>query len=174
MNCIWEYQLYIIFISPWCYTVFSCLHMSHLFIVINEISDSTRVWHLNPWVDKLRMYCLVSVSSTGTYKAAAWFVWADRAGTTWTVNIQLPSAPRNGCHPTKAWGMLCRSFGIAVVWLRFQFFWDMMPHHRVIGSWCSPVTWHHVTGEQKPWGMFFQSHSDQLPSGIHVCCSVSA
>ena len=128
--------------------------MSHLFTVINKISDWTRVWHLNPQTDKLWMYCLVSVSSTGTYKAAAWFVWADRTGTTWTVNIQLPSASRNGCHPTKTWGMLWRILGIVMVWVRFPFFWNMMPHHWVIGSW-RLMTRHRVTVEQKLWDMVF-------------------
>lgn len=152
--------------------VFCCLHMNHWFTV-TKISDSIRVWHATPWMDKQWMYCVVSVSSTGTYKAATWLVWADRAGTTWTVNIQLPSAPRNGCDSTKTWGMLCRILGFTVLWLRFPFFCNMMPHHWVIGSWHS-VTWHHVSKEQKPWGMFLQSHSDQLRLGIHVCCLVSA
>ena len=157
MICFWEYQLYNSFFHD-VYTVFCCPRKSHLFTVLNKISDPTRVRHLNPQIDKLWMYCLVSVSSTGTYKAAAWFVRADRAGTTRTVNIQLPSASRNGCHPTKTWGMLCRILGIGVLWLRFLF-WNMIPHHWVIGSW-HLMTRQHITIGQKLWGTFFQSHSD--------------
>jgi hypothetical protein len=141
--------------------------------LLQKISDSIRVWHMNPWIDKQWTYCLVSVSCTGTYKAATWLVWAVRAGTTWTVNIQLPSAPRNGCHSTKTWGMLCMILAFAVLWLRFPFFWDMVPHHWVIGSW-HLLKWHHVPEEQKPWAMFFQSLPDRLSCGFHVCCSVSA